>query len=147
LWDIGAGSGSISIEWLLSHPANAAIALEADPARAARARTNAAALGADRLRVIEGRAPDCLPEGPTPDAVFIGGGLSQALLEALWVRLPRGTRLVANAVTLESEAVLAQWHGARGGTLLRIELADAAPIGNRHGWKSRYPVVQWSVTL
>lgn len=147
LWDIGAGSGSIGIEWLLSHPANAAIALEADPVRAARVRTNAAALGVDRLRVIEGRAPDCLPEGRAPDAVFIGGGLSQALLEALWVRLPRGTRLVANAVTLESEAVLAQWHGAKGGTLLRIELADAAPIGNRHGWKSRYPVVQWSVTL
>lgn len=147
LWDIGAGSGSISIEWLLSHPANAAIALEADPTRATRARTNAATLGVDRLRVIEGRAPDCLPEGPAPDAVFIGGGLSHPVLETLWARLPHGTRLVANAVTLESEAVLAHWHGARGGTLLRIELADAAPIGNRHGWKARYPVVQWSVTL
>lgn len=147
LWDIGAGSGSIGIEWLLTHPANAAIALEADPIRAARARANAATLGVDRLRVIEGRAPDDLPEGPAPDAVFIGGGLSQALLETLWARLPGGTRLVANAVTLESEAVLAQWHGAKGGALLRIELADAVPIGNRHGWKSRYPVMQWSVTL
>lgn len=147
LWDIGAGSGSIAIEWLLSHPANAAIALEADPARAARARSNAATLGVDRLRVIEGRAPDCLPEGPAPNAVFIGGGLSQGLLETLWARLPRDTRLVANAVTLESEALLAHWHGTRGGELLRIALADAAPIGKRHGWKARYPVVQWSVTL
>ncbi len=147
LWDIGAGSGSIGIEWLLSHPANAAIAMEADPERAARARANAAALGVDRLRVIEARAPERLPDGPTPDAVFIGGGLSPALLDALWARLPGGTRLVANAVTLESEAVLAHWHGAKGGSLLRVELADAAPIGHRHGWKARYPVVQWSVTL
>lgn len=147
LWDIGAGSGSIGIEWLLSHPANAAVALEADPERAARARRNAAALGVERLRVIEGFAPDCLPDGPAPDAVFIGGGLSHAVLEALWARLPGGTRLVANAVTLESEAVLVHWHTSKGGTLLRIELADAAPIGSRHGWKARYPVVQWSVTL
>lgn len=147
LWDIGAGSGSIGIEWLLSHPANTAVALEADPARAARARDNAAALGVERLRVIEGAAPGCLPEGPSPHAVFIGGGLSHAVLEVLWARLPVGTRLVANAVTLESEAVLAHWHGGKGGALLRIELADAAQIGSRHGWKARFPVVQWSVTL
>ncbi len=88
-----------------------------------------------------------LPDGPMPQAVFIGGGLSQALLERLEALLPPGTRLVANAVTLESEALLALWHGRRGGSLLRIELADAAPLGNRHGWRSRYPVVQWSVTL
>lgn len=145
LWDLGAGSGSIGIEWLLAHPANRAIAVEADPERAARARANAAALGIDRLTVLEGRAPALLPEG-TPDAVFIGGGLSQAMLDALWTRLPAGTRLVANAVTLESEALLARWHGERGGELLRIELADAVPLGRRHGWRSRYPVVQWSVT-
>ncbi|GAA0747839.1 precorrin-6y C5,15-methyltransferase (decarboxylating) subunit CbiE [Sphingomonas sp. ABOLD] len=145
LWDIGAGSGSIGIEWLLAHPANRAIAVEADPVRAERARANAARLGVDRLRVVPGRAPAVLPEG-VPDAVFIGGGLSQALLEALWARLPTGVRLVANAVTLESEALLATWHGAEGGSLLRIELADAAPLGTRHGWRSRYPVVQWSVT-
>lgn len=144
LWDIGAGSGSIGIEWLLAHPANRAVAIEADPARADRARANAAALGVDRLAVHTGRAPDLLPEG-APDAVFIGGGLSQALLEALWARLPVGTRLVTNAVTLESEALLAQWQGRVGGSLLRIELADAVPLGSRHGWKARYPVVQWSV--
>lgn len=145
LWDIGAGSGSIGIEWLLAHPANRAVAVEADTARASRARVSAARLGVDRLNILEGRAPAVLPEG-TPDAVFIGGGLSQGMLEALWARLPHGVRLVANAVTLESEALLAQWQGAAGGSLLRIELADAVPLGTRHGWRARYPVVQWSVT-
>lgn len=147
LWDIGAGSGSIGIEWLLAHPANRAYAIEADPVRADRARANAVALGVDRLKVVVGAAPDALPPGPSPDAVFIGGGLSEALLDALWARLPAGTRLVANAVTLESEALLTRWHGQTGGSLLRVELADAAPLGNRHGWRARYPVVQWSVTL
>lgn len=147
LWDIGAGSGSVGIEWLLAHPANRACAIEADPVRAARARANAAALGVDRLELLIGTAPDVLPDGPAPDAVFIGGGLSEALLEALWGRLPAGTRLVANAVTLESEALLTRWHGARDGNLLRIELADAAPLGTRHGWRARYPVVQWSAVL
>lgn len=146
LWDIGAGSGSIGIEWLLAHPANRAIALEADPVRAARIRTNAAGLGVDRIHVMTGRAPELLPQG-VPDAIFIGGGLSDALLEALWARSPIGTRLVAHAVTLESEALLAHWHGARGGQLLRIELAQAAPIGSRRGWRASYPLVQWCVTL
>lgn len=149
LWDLGAGSGSVSIEWLLAHPANRAFAVESDPARAARARANAAALGVDRLNVITGRAPDVLPKGPdaAPDAVFVGGGLSEALLETLWRRLPAGTRLVANAVTLESEALLALWHARQGGSLLRIELASAAPLGSRRGWRASYPVVQWSVAL
>lgn len=150
LWDIGAGSGSIGIEWLLAHPANRATAFEADPVRAIRARANTGALGADRLTVIEGRAPACLPLGPCdprPDAVFIGGGLSQALLDALRAGLPAGTRLVANAVTLESEVLLAQAQGMHGGSLLRIELADATPLGPRRGWKARYPIVQWSVML
>jgi precorrin-6Y C5,15-methyltransferase (decarboxylating) len=145
LWDLGAGSGSIGIEWLLAHPSTRAIAVEADPARAERARANAVRLGVERLTVLHGRAPAVLPEGE-PDAVFIGGGLSEALLQALWARLSAGARLVANAVTLESEALLARWHGAEGGSLLRIELADAVPLGTRHGWRSRYPVVQWSVT-
>lgn len=145
LWDLGAGSGSIGIEWLLAHASSRAIAVEADTLRAARARANAARLGVDRLTVLEGRAPDVLPDA-APDAVFIGGGLSQPLLEALWARVPAGTRLVANAVTLDSEALLARWHGAAGGSLLRIELADAVPLGARHGWRARYPVVQWSVT-
>ena len=147
LWDIGAGSGSIGIEWLLAHPANRALAIEADARRAERARANALALGVDRLEIVIGAAPNALPESPMPDAVFIGGGLSQGLLEALWARLPAGSRLVANAVTLESEALLALWHGEKGGALLRLELAQAAPLGNRRGWRSSYPVVQWSVVL
>jgi precorrin-6Y C5,15-methyltransferase (decarboxylating) len=147
LWDIGAGSGSIGIEWLLAHPTTKALAFEADPVRAARARGNAAALGVDRLEVIDGRAPAVLDGQPAPDAVFVGGGLSEALLAALSARLAPGTRLVANAVTLESEALLARWHRDRGGSLLRIELAEATPIGTRRGWRASYPLVQWSVTL
>lgn len=147
LWDIGAGSGSIAIEWLLAHPSTQATAFEADPVRAARAQTNATRLGVDRLKIVTGKAPAILPEGPRPDAIFIGGGLSAALLDHIET-LPGGpTRLVANAVTLESEALLADWHARKGGDLLRIELAHAAPIGTKRGWRSAYPLVQWSVTL
>lgn len=146
LWDIGGGSGSIAIEWLLAHPRTQATTVEAIPARAARIRNNAARLGVDRLRVIEGRAPDALDGLDPPDAVFVGGGLSPALIAGLRERA-MGARLVANAVTLESEAVLADAHASLGGNLMRIELAEAAPLGTRRGWKSAYPVVQWSVTL
>lgn len=147
LWDIGAGSGSIAIEWLLSHAANRAIAVEADPVRAARVRANADALGADRLQLVTGEAPAALPCDAPPDAVFVGGGLSEPLLAHLFASLPAGTRLVANAVTLESEALLTRAHAEKGGSLLRIELAEAAPLGARRGWRSSYPVVQWSAVL
>ncbi|MCB1362167.1 MAG: precorrin-6y C5,15-methyltransferase (decarboxylating) subunit CbiE [Rhodobacter sp.] len=147
LWDIGAGSGSISIEWLLAHPSLRAIGFEGNPERAARARENALRMGVDRLRVIDATAPDGLADQPQPDAVFVGGGLSQALLDRLFALLPGGTRLVAHAVTLESEALIARWHADKGGSLLRIELAEALPLGRKRGWKSAYPVVQWSVTL
>jgi precorrin-6Y C5,15-methyltransferase (decarboxylating) len=150
LWDIGAGSGSIGIEWLLCHPRNRCIGIEADDKRAARARANAARLGLDRLELRQGRILDLLTdlaaEQPRPQAVFVGGGCDEALLGALWACLPAGARLVVHAVTLETEALLASWHGARGGQLLRIELADAAPLGRKRGWRSHYPVVQWSVT-
>ncbi|MFT3687946.1 precorrin-6y C5,15-methyltransferase (decarboxylating) subunit CbiE [Paenirhodobacter sp.] len=145
LWDLGAGSGSIGIEWCLSHPRNRALGVEADPTRAARARANAARLGV-ALDLREGRAADLIGALPDPDAVFIGGGCDDALLTALWGRLAPGTRLVAHAVTLETEALLAAWHGARGGTLMRIELAEAAPLGRKRGWRASFPVVQWSVT-
>lgn len=143
LWDIGTGSGSVAIEWLLAHPDNQAIGFEQHPERAARARRNAENLGVDWLEINEGRAPEVLLEAPLPDAVFIGGGLSQALLDALWQVLPSGTRVVANAVTLESEALLAHWQQHAGGELLRVELAHAAPMGTRRGWKASYPIVQW----
>ncbi|WP_170417922.1 precorrin-6y C5,15-methyltransferase (decarboxylating) subunit CbiE [Ruegeria arenilitoris] len=147
LWDIGGGSGSIGIEWLMCDPTLTATAIEPRADRAARIRANADALGQDRLQVIHGRAPDALDGLPLPDVVFVGGGLSDALLDWLVSNLPSGTRLVANAVTLESEAVLSQWHAKLGGDLLRIELAQAGDLGPRRGWKSAYPVVQWSVTL
>ncbi|MBR3371052.1 MAG: precorrin-6y C5,15-methyltransferase (decarboxylating) subunit CbiE [Rhodobacteraceae bacterium] len=145
LWDIGAGAGSVGIEWLLAHPAMRAIGFELDARRAARARANAHALGVDRLQVVEGRAPQVLAGQPLPDAVFIGGGVSGPMLEQLWQLLPAGVRIVANAVTLESEALLAQWHARTGGTLLRLDMAEAAALGNKHGWRAAYPVVQWSV--
>ncbi|TMV09626.1 precorrin-6y C5,15-methyltransferase (decarboxylating) subunit CbiE [Ruegeria sediminis] len=147
LWDIGGGTGSISIEWLMCDPTLTATTIEPLKDRAERIRRNAVALGQDRLEVIHGEAPDALNGLSLPDVVFIGGGLSDALLDWLAANLSAGTRLVANAVTLESEALLAVWHGKLGGDLLRIELAQASPLGPRRGWKSAYPVVQWSVTL
>lgn len=144
LWDIGAGAGSISIEWLLAHPSTEAVAVEADPVRAARMRGNADRLGADRIEIANRRAPDGLDALAPPQAVFIGGGLSRALLERLWVLLSPGVRVVANAVTLESESLLAEWRAANGGTLTRFELADAVPLGARTAWRTAYPVVQWS---
>lgn len=144
LWDIGAGSGSVAIEWLLAHRSCEAVAIEADPQRAARLRGNADALGVDRLVLVTGSAPAALAGLPRPEAVFVGGGLSQALLEGLWELLPPGCRVVANAVTLESEALLALWHARAGGSLMRIELAQVQPLGARRGWRSAYPLVQWS---
>ena len=147
LWDIGTGSGSISVEFLLAAAGTQSHALEADPTRATRARGNAARFGlAHRYHLTEARAPEGLAELPDPDVVFVGGGASDALFLVLWQRLKSGSRLVANAVTLESEALLIQWHGTQGGSLLRIELADAAPLGQKRGWQPQRPLVQWSVT-
>ena len=147
LWDIGAGSGAIGIEWLLAHPRCSAEAVEADPVRAARARANAERLGVDRLRVLEGRVPSALSRlERQPDAVFIGGGLSDVVLNAIWDKVETGCRIVANAVTLESEALVADWHAQVGGMLQRIELSEVTSIGTRRGWQASYPIVQWSVT-
>jgi len=145
LWDIGGGSGSIAIEWLLAHSSTQATSVEIDPTRADRIAKNAANLGADRLSVVTGAAPDALEGLPAPDAVFIGGGISEEMLQTVWAALPMGARLVANAVTLEAEVLLANWQADKGGDLLRIELAQSKPLGRKRGWKSSYPVVQWSV--
>ncbi|MDP4032361.1 MAG: precorrin-6y C5,15-methyltransferase (decarboxylating) subunit CbiE [Pseudorhodobacter sp.] len=143
LWDIGAGSGSISVEWCLA--GGVATAIEARGDRAANIGANATAFGLNhRLTVIEAMAPAALAGLTPPDAVFIGGGGSDALLRSLWAMLPAGVRLVANAVTLETESLLAQWQAQKGGSLLRIELAQATPLGRMRGWTAARPVVQWS---
>ena len=146
LWDVGAGSGSVAIEWLRTHPSCRAIAVESRAERAFRAERNAAALGVPGLTVVPGRAPEALAGLPSPDAIFVGGGVSaDGLLAACWGALREGGRLVANAVTLESEAVLTRWHADVGGTLTRIEVSRAAPVGGFTGWKPMMPVTQWEV--
>jgi precorrin-6Y C5,15-methyltransferase (decarboxylating) len=147
LWDIGGGSGSIAIEWLLAHPATDAVSIELRADRAARIRANADRLGVDRLRVIEGEAPAALHGLDPPAAVFVGGGLSAQLIDYLTENLPAGVRLVAHAVTLESEALLARAKARLGGEIMRIELAEAAPLGSKTGWVPARPVVQWRVVL
>lgn len=147
LWDIGAGSGAISVEWLLGHPGLAATAFERDPERAARIRRNAARFGVDRFELVEGAAPEALDGAEPPDAVFVGGGLSKPLFESVRRLTHKGTRLVANAVTLETEALLTDLHQEHGGSLLRLDVAEAMPLGPRRGWQPSRPVTQWSVTL
>ncbi|MFE5615401.1 precorrin-6y C5,15-methyltransferase (decarboxylating) subunit CbiE [Streptomyces sp. NPDC056470] len=147
LWDIGGGSGSIGIEWMRTDRSCRAVAVEKDPARAARIERNAASLGVPALRVVTAAAPGGLAGLPTPDAVFIGGGLTApGLLDACWDALPAGGRLVANTVTLESEALLARWYGEHGGELVRLAVAQAVPVGGFTGWRQAMPVTQWSVT-
>lgn len=147
LWDIGGGSGSIGIEWLLAHPTLQAISFEPRADRAERIESNAAKLGVDRLTVVNGAAPEILDGQPKPHAVFAGGGLSAALLDWLETHLDPGTRIVANAVTLETEALLLQAQERLGGDLIRLELSRAEPLGPKRGWKASYPIVQWSVRL
>jgi len=146
LWDVGAGSGSIGIEWLLAARSNRAIGIEARPDRLATARANADALGVPQFDLRLGQAPDALATLPTPDAVFVGGGAGlPGVLDAVWQALPPGGRLVVNAVTLETEALLIAWHGRYGGELLRLGVDRAAPVGGLTAWRAAIPVVQWSV--
>ncbi|WP_027169012.1 bifunctional cobalt-precorrin-7 (C(5))-methyltransferase/cobalt-precorrin-6B (C(15))-methyltransferase [Mesorhizobium sp. WSM3224] len=145
LWDIGAGSGSIGIEWMLAHSSLRAIAIEADGERAARIARNAAHCGVPGLVVVEGAAPKAFGKLETPDAIFIGGGGSDAgVLEKAVKALRAGGRLVANAVTLEMEALLLDQHVRRGGDLTRIALSRAAPVGSMQAWRPAMPVTQWS---
>jgi precorrin-6Y C5,15-methyltransferase (decarboxylating) len=147
LWDVGAGAGSIGIEWMRVHPSSRAVAIESSPERAARITRNAHRLGVPYLEVVTGRAPEALAGLSRPDAVFIGGGVTVAgLPEACWDALSSGGRLVANAVTVESEAVLAGWFGRVGGDLVRIGVQHAEPVGRFTGWKPAMPVTIWSVT-
>jgi precorrin-6Y C5,15-methyltransferase (decarboxylating) len=147
LWDVGAGSGSIGIEWLRAEPTARAIAVERRADRLERARQNAHTLGVPELDLCLGEAPAALEPLEDPDAVFIGGGLTTpGLLERCWEALhPRG-RLVANAVTLESEHVLHSAQASYGGRLVRIAVSRAEPVGGFTGWRPQLPVVQWSAT-
>ncbi|MGW6527890.1 precorrin-6y C5,15-methyltransferase (decarboxylating) subunit CbiE [Streptomyces venezuelae] len=147
LWDVGGGSGSIAVEWLRAHPSCRAVTIEKNPVRAERITRNADRLGVPGLRVVTGAAPAALAGLPTPDAVFIGGGLTApGLLDAGWEALPPGGRLVANTVTLESEALLTEWYRRHGGELVRLAVAQAVPVGGFTGWRQAMPVTQWSVT-
>jgi precorrin-6Y C5,15-methyltransferase (decarboxylating) len=146
LWDVGLGAGSISIEWLLRHPSLKAIGFEEQAERAARAARNAAALGTPDLRIVEGRAPQSFEGSARPDAVFIGGGLTDpGVFEAVWSALKPGGRLVANAVSLESEARLIEGFQRHGGELVRLQVAKADRVGSVFAWRPAMPVTQWRV--
>lgn len=143
LWDVGAGCGSVAIEWLRSDRRMRAIAVERNEDRVALIAANASALGTPTLEVVTGAAPEALKDLPTPDAVFVGGGLSApGLIETCWRALAPGGRLVANAVTLEGEAVLAAFQAEAGGGLTRIAVARAEAVGPYRGWRPLMPVTQ-----
>jgi precorrin-6Y C5,15-methyltransferase (decarboxylating) len=145
LWDVGAGAGSVAIEWLRAEPSARAIAVEQHAERAARAARNALRLGVPELDVRRGRAPQALDGLPAPDAVFVGGGVGEpGLVERCWDALRDGGRIVANAVTLEGEQALVAARGAHGGELVRIEIAGAQPLGGLTAWSPQRPVVQWT---
>ena len=147
-WDVGGGSGTIAIEWLRTDPRCRAVAFERDTGRMAQIRSNTAALGTPSL-IVAGEAPtsfDAVPQA-APDAIFVGGGLTRpALIEECWRRLRRGGRLVANAVTAESEAILLQWFSDQGGQLRKLQVYRAQPLGEFTTWRPQLPVVQWAVT-
>jgi precorrin-6Y C5,15-methyltransferase (decarboxylating) len=146
LWDVGAGAGSVGIEWLRTDPRCRAVAVERSAERAERIARNAARLGVPMLEVRTGDAPGMLAGLPDPDAVFVGGGATvPGVLDGCWDRLRPGGRLVAHAVTLESEQVLVSWHHRVGGELTRIAVEQAGPLGTFTGWQPARPVVQWSV--
>lgn len=146
LWDVGAGCGSISIEWMRSGMGTEAVAIESKAERVAMIEANAGRLGVPDLVVVQGEAPNALEDLEEPDVIFIGGGVTQdGVFEACWQALKPGGRLVVNAVTVEGEARIAALRGEHGGDLLRMQVSRAAPVGRYCGWKSLMPVTIWSV--
>jgi precorrin-6Y C5,15-methyltransferase (decarboxylating) len=144
LWDVGAGAGSVAIEWMLADPSLRAIAIETQPERAARIRRNAASFGVPGLEIVQGAAPGVLAGLPTPDAIFVGGGASDAgVLEAVAAALRAGGRLIVNAATLQTEALLLARHAELGGELIRIAIARAEPVGGMSAFRPALPVTQW----
>ncbi|PWB91693.1 cobalamin biosynthesis bifunctional protein CbiET [Methylocystis sp. MitZ-2018] len=146
LWDVGAGAGSVALEWMLSDPANRAIAIERDATRAARIARNALSLGVPDLCVVKGDAPQALAELEPPQAIFIGGGADAATLAAAWDALPRFGRIVVNAVTMETQSLLADAYRDNGGELIHLQIAHARPIGRFHALDPAMAVTQWRAT-
>ncbi len=153
LWDIGAGCGSVAIEWMRSHPRCMAVAIEKSKTRLKMIEKNAINLGVPLLKIISGELPDVLDNLTLPDAIFIGGGLSNfkkadssPLLDLCWKLLKPGGRLVAHAVTFESEQQLLSWYKKKGGDLTRLSISRADSIGKFNGWKPLRPVTQYSIS-
>ncbi len=146
LWDVGAGAGSIAVEWLRAAPRARAVAIEPKPERCAMIAENAAMLGVPELLLVEGQAPESYAGLEVPDAIFIGGGLSDGVFEGAWDTLKPGGRMVAHAVTLESEAILIDLHGRLGGELMRVAIDRAETVGPFRGFKPAMPVIHWHLT-
>ncbi|MFV3093987.1 precorrin-6Y C5,15-methyltransferase (decarboxylating) subunit CbiT, partial [Pseudomonas sp. GW6] len=146
LWDVGAGCGSIGIEWMRAHPACRAIAIEANEGRQAHIRHNRDALGVPGLQLVAGHAPEALAGLPAPDAIFIGGGVTvPGVLDDCWAALKPGGRLLANAVTIQSEAALVAFREQNGGELLRLTVAQAQPLGGFDTWRAALPITLLAV--
>lgn len=145
LWDIGCGSGSVAVEWMRAARDARAIGIERRADRRAMALENAITLGAPKLQVLDGEVPNALSDLEAPDAIFIGGGLSVETFDAAWSALNPHGRLVANAVTLEGEAVLFELFHKHGGDLTRIAVSRAEPVGRLTGWRAAMPLTQWSI--
>jgi len=146
LWDVGAGAGSVGIEWARADPRCRTISIERDAGRAQRIARNADRLGVPGLTVQVGAAPDALTVLDPPDAIFVGGGATTpGVLGTCWEALAPGGRMVVHGVTLETESVLARWHGHLGGELIRLSVERVEPIGSFRGWTPARPVVQWSI--
>lgn len=147
LWDVGAGSGSIGIEWMRAHPSCRALAVEADEGRQSLIEHNRDALGVPGLQLIRGSAPQALNGLERPDAIFIGGGVTrEGVLDTCWAQLKPGGRLIANAVTLQSEVTLMAWRERHGGELTRIHVAQAQPLGEFDTWRQALPITLLDVT-
>ncbi|MDR6609900.1 precorrin-6y C5,15-methyltransferase (decarboxylating) subunit CbiE [Pseudomonas synxantha] len=147
LWDVGAGSGSIGIEWMRAHPSCRALAIEANDGRQALIEHNRDALGVPGLQLVRGSAPQALAGLERPDAIFIGGGVTRAgVLDTCWAELKPGGRLIANAVTLQSEMTLTAWREQHGGELTRIHIAQAQPLGDFDTWRQALPITLLDVT-
>jgi precorrin-6Y C5,15-methyltransferase (decarboxylating) len=146
LWDVGAGCGSVSVEWMRADPLNRAVAIEPKAERRAMIAENAETLGVPGLEIVDGKAPDALHDLPAPDAIFVGGGASSdGVIDACWSALKPGGHLVANCVTLEGEAELLRRFESMGGDLVRLAISRAEPVGPYHGWRPLMPVTQWRI--